>query len=304
MTTAGGLQSYDASEDAWTRHQAPTALPDYVELVAAHGRVIVIRGERGRNDPPDTVYDPATETWSLLPLDPLGPAFDRTLTSTSHGLVLTGHDMLPQPGSQSPSYLRAALLPRGSERRQLLPDSHQLGGWRWTWTGGRMVDPTLGGADGGDTNGYGRTNGYGGVLEPASGEWGRLPNPPAEFTGGWGVEAITGPFAAIEGWVYDDVDQTWTNLPRPDGAPDQPGSAVWAGDRLIVVGAWILTMATRSSRCPTARGPTSICPDVSGPLQFAARCRCRIGAGLRRRRRRPVRSRRLAAAHSRTCAHW
>lgn len=235
VMTTGGLQSYDASEDAWTLHHAPTALPDYSQLVADHGRVIVIRGEKSRDDPADAVYDPARKTWSSLPVDPLGPAFDRTLTSTSHGLVLTGHDKVPQPGVQ-PSFVRAALLPPGSERWQLLPDSDQIGGWGWTWTGERMVDPTLGGADGGEVNGYGRTIPNGGVLEPVSGNWGRLPNPPAGLTRGWVVEATTGPLAAVDGLLYDDQDHTWTKLPRPEGAPHQPGSAVWAGDHLIVVG--------------------------------------------------------------------
>jgi hypothetical protein len=150
--------------------------------------------------------------------------------------VAPGQDLVAQPGSEKPSVVRAALLPRGSDQWRLLPDSDQPGGWRWTWTGERMLDPTLGGADGGETKGYGRTVPNGGTLDPATGTWQRLPHPPAALSGGWVVEALAGPLAAVEGWIYDDRDETWTKLSRPEGAPPQPGSAVWAGDQLIVMG--------------------------------------------------------------------
>jgi len=236
VVTAGALVSYDASDDAWAKHPALSAELEYGQLVAYGDRVIVVPGERHRNDPPDQVYDPATQSWSTLPTDPLGPAFDRVITATAAGLVLTGQDLVLQPSSEGPSFVRAALLEPTSGRWTLLADSDQLGGWRWTWTGSRMVDPTPGGADGGEVNGFGRMIRYGGVLDPATGGWGRLPHPPDEFTGGWVVEALAGPLAAVDGWVYDDRDETWTELPRPDGAPQEAGSAVWADGQLIVLG--------------------------------------------------------------------
>ena len=55
-------------------------------------------------------------------------------------------------------------------------------------------------------------------------------------TSGWPAVAFAGPLAAVDGWVYDDRDRSWTRLGRPTGAPDRPGSAVWAGDELIVLG--------------------------------------------------------------------
>jgi hypothetical protein len=236
LEAARGLQAYDASEDTWTLHRSTIPLPAYAGLVADRGRVIVVRSERHREDAADVVLDPETGTWSDLPPDSLGPAFDRVITSTPLGLVLTGQELVPQPGSEEPSLVKAALLRRGAEQWELLPESDQLGGWRWTWTGARLVDPTLGGADGGEVNGYGRTIPYGGVLDPATGAWARLPDPPEPLTGGWPVEALGGPLSAIEGWVYDDRDRSWTRIPRPEGAPSDPGSAVWAGERLIVLG--------------------------------------------------------------------
>jgi hypothetical protein len=236
VVAEGALLSYDASADAWTTHRAPSSLPEYGQVVADGGRIVVIRGERHLSDDPDEVYDTVAHTWSRLPADPLDPAFDRMLTSTSAGLVLTGHDLVDQPGSDKPSFVRAALLAPEADRWKLLADSDQLGGGIWTWTGKRMVDPTPGGADGGEVNGYGRTIPSGGILDPVTGDWSRLPHPPKYLTGGWGVEALGGPLAAGAGWIYDDRDETWTKVPRPADGPSRAGSAVWAGEQLIALG--------------------------------------------------------------------
>jgi hypothetical protein len=99
---------------------------------------------------------------------------------------------------------------------------------------------------------------HGGTLDPRTGRWGRLPHPPAPFTGGWNVYARDRSLSAIDGWIYDDSTRTWTRVPRPSGAPLRPGDALWAGRRLIVVGgtspapglttskltkrAWVLTL--------------------------------------------------------------
>ena len=99
-----------------------------------------------------------------------------------------------------------------------------------------MVDPSLGGADGGEVNGYGRTIPFGGRLDPATGTWTRLPDPPQERTGGWPVEALDGPVIAAEGWLYDDRAGSWARLPKPSGAPPSPGVAVWADGELLVLG--------------------------------------------------------------------
>ena len=93
-----------------------------------------------------------------------------------------------------------------------------------------------GGEDGGEVNNYGRTVPHGGTLDPVAGTWGRLPDPPAQFTGGWNVYARGGSLSASEGWIYDDAGHTWSKLSRPSGAPPDAGVAVWAGRRLIVVG--------------------------------------------------------------------
>jgi len=229
------LLAYDVARDAWSIVPTPAGFTGG-QLVADGDRLVVVSGSDEQRVVPDRIYVPATGRWSTLPEDPVGPAFDRALTATPTGLVLTAHELVDNPGGDGPSLVVAALFDRTTGTWTRLRDSDQLGGWMWTWTGRHLVDPSLGGADGGEIGNYGRTIPFGGILDPATGTWSRLPHAPKERTGGWPVSALGGRFAAVAGWTYDDETESWAEVPRPGGAPDEPGAAVWAGDRLVVIG--------------------------------------------------------------------
>jgi hypothetical protein len=229
------LLAYDVAHDAWSRITTPRGFTGG-QLVATADRLVVASGSDEHGVTPDRVYDPGTRRWSVLPDDPIGPAFDRVATAIPTGLVLTAHELVDNPGAEKPSLVLAARWDTDTGRWTRLPDSDQLGGWAWTWTGRRLVDATLGGGDGGEVGNYGRTIPMGGVLDPATGRWSRLPHAPKEGTGGWPVAALGGRFAATGGWTYDDATRSWAVVPRPVGAPTQPGAAVWADDRLVVIG--------------------------------------------------------------------
>jgi hypothetical protein len=235
ILTEGRLLSYDAARDAWTTVPTPVPL-DGRSLTAVGRRLVFTHGSDEHGEAPDRVLDTRTGRWSTLPDDPIGPAYDRVITATPHGLVLTAHELVAQPGSEKPSLVLAARMDPRSNTWTKLPVSDQIGGWRWAWTGSHLVDPTLGGADGGGTGNWGRWVPDGGLLDPATGRWARLPDPPQPMTGGWPVEAIDGRVTAAEGWLFDDDTDSWTRLPRPQGAPPEPGSAVWADDLLVVLG--------------------------------------------------------------------
>lgn len=228
------LLSWDSRTDTWGEWEVPGG--DAGWLVADGRRLLVVSGSDENGERPDRVLDARSGDWSTLPADPLSPAFDRFVVSTPAGLVLTAKAIAADGGPADPALVRAALLPDGERRWRTLPDSDQLGGGRWSWTGHRLVDPSLGGADGGEVNNYGRVILFGGRLDPATGTWSPLPDAPDERTGGWPVDAPDGPVIAAAGWLYDDAAESWTRLPRPAAAPAEPGPAVWAGDRLVVVG--------------------------------------------------------------------
>ena len=191
------LHVYDASDDDWSvREPPPGPSDDRWSLTAADGRVIALRQTQRTGFSNDQVLDPSTGRWTALPADPLVPT-----TSTWAEL----------------------------------PGSDQLQGL-FTWTGARLVDAEIFVADGGQVQPYDRAVPSGGTLTLPDGDWGRLSDPPQLGTGGWRVQVRAGRYTAIEGYLYDLAEQRWTRVPQPEGSADRPGSAVWADDRLIVLG--------------------------------------------------------------------
>lgn len=184
------------------------------------------------------VLDLSSGAWSELPADPLGPSFDRSLIWCDSGLVVLAKKLVASPGgADGPALVRAAVFADGAWRR--LPDLDCIGGWSWRWTGRRLVSPLLGGADGGETNGYGRTIAFHAWLDPVTGQSGPLPDAPAS-------EAITqwvdGPadknFMVVQGWLYDDDAGTWTRLTRPGGGQWIDSAGVLLDRQLIVAGGY------------------------------------------------------------------
>ncbi|CAN5233918.1 hypothetical protein BH24ACT10_BH24ACT10_14760 [soil metagenome] len=237
LLVADRLHVYDASDDTWSlREPPPGPRDDQWSLTAADGRVVALRQTQRAAFAADQVLDPATGRWTALPADPLVPAFSRFVVATPYGFVLTGQPEVDQSGSRlEDSLVRAAVLDPSTATWRELPGSDQLQGL-FTWTGTRLVDAEIFVADGGQRNPYGRAVPSGGTLTLPDGRWGRLPAPPQLGTGGWRVQARGGRHTAIEGYLYDDAEQRWTLVPQPDGAAAAPGSAVWAEDRLIVLG--------------------------------------------------------------------
>jgi hypothetical protein len=232
--------AYRIDEDRWERLPPPSTEPDRDYHIAAAGaRVVAYLGSDEFGKAPDLLFDPQTRSWSELPPDPLSPGFDRIMAWSGTELVLLDHELVPQPGAGStPSVVRAAVLDleTGSWRR--LPDSEIIGSGPWVTFDGRLFNPTLGGADGGQ-NEWGRTYPWGGVLDPARGEWSALPDPPDEEDHSL-VGVLTpsgGHYFSYEGWVLDARNDSWTRVPAIEaGADVDRGSVAAAGDDLFVFG--------------------------------------------------------------------
>lgn len=235
------LLAYDAGRDRWTRHGTVSKAAAFsAPYPTGDGRLVIGGSSHGPGDPPDRLYDPRARRWSDLPGDPMGGGSERWYTVTPVGLVATAAPY--QPGQKGPALVRAAVFDLENRRWRLLPASDQVGGYRWTWTGTRMVSPILGGVDGGEVDNYGRTYPNGGTLDPAAGTWARLPDAPDGSDGGWPVSALGARWSASSGWIYDDARGSWTRVPTPAGAPgsgrgsDMAGSAVWADGMLVAFG--------------------------------------------------------------------
>jgi hypothetical protein len=236
LLVGGDLLVYDASDDAWHTEQGPRPADGWWHLTEAGPGLLAVRGSHEQGYHPDLRYDVGTRAWTALPRDPLAPMFDRELVWTPYGIVLTGRDDLDNPGTQlTAAFARGAVLDPTTGVWRRLPTSDQLSGVGH-WTGRRLVNPALTGADGGEVNGFGRWVPEGGILELPSERWRHLPGAPDQFSGGWSVDAASGPLLAGSGYLYDDRDASWARIPRPSGAPERPGAAVWADGVLIELG--------------------------------------------------------------------
>lgn len=237
---APALLVYDPAADAWRELPAPGATR--YGLVAAGTRLVAFHPSQELGVEPDRVFDPGSGAWADLPVDPLAPAFDRDAVWTGADLVVLGIRLDPtRPPNRPPVYGAAAhAIPGGDWRR--IPDS-EIAGWNpsWHWSGGAIVNASIGGADGGQTNNWGREFPFGGLLTPPAGNWSDLPNPPREDGGLTGMDA-SGPVHVVSynGWVLHVPTGRWERLPEPPNGGLEGVAATWAGDRLVVWGgvAW------------------------------------------------------------------
>jgi hypothetical protein len=97
IQTRSDLLAYDVSDDQWKRIESPGG-----GALSADGSRLVFASDSDENGThPDRVYDTTTGRWSKLPDDPIGPAFDRVITSTPAGLVLTAKKLVGNPVRRS-----------------------------------------------------------------------------------------------------------------------------------------------------------------------------------------------------------
>jgi hypothetical protein len=234
-TSRSAFLSYDVERDEWAEHDLPPN-PEERALIATGEHVIAYQGSQENGIEGDYAFDPTSGKWAELPADPLRPAFDRSMVWTPEGLVLVGLEHVPNPGAHRPSLYRAALF--GDDRWRRLPDSEIVGyNPLWSWTGGRVLNAAIESADGGETNNWGRSYPAGGMLDPATGEWSRLPEVPDDYGPFTGVYASNDRFAvAGGGWVLDTRDRTWLELTRPPGGPEIDHAHAWVGNELFVWG--------------------------------------------------------------------
>lgn len=244
----GEFIAYDPIADTWETLPAPAVESGTgLRLVAAGDKLVAYQQTQERGYAPDLVFDPASRSWSTLPRDLLALSFDRTMVWTGDHLVLLGKEAVANPGSKSPSFVRAARLAGldGGDWERLT-DSEVIG-WNFGIAGGKIVSAELGGADGGETNPYGRVYPFGGMLDPDTLEWEPLPGEPptpeqAYASGGQVYESSMpiagGDIVAIHGYVLHVPSGTWIPLPRPPGGPQGGGGQVVAGERIIAFGGY------------------------------------------------------------------
>jgi hypothetical protein len=229
--------AYHPAADTWDVLPLPPVLPKAsVRLVATPGSIVAYPPTHELGDRLDQAFDIVAKTWSPLPGDPITPAFDRTIVAVGERLVVIGVELVPNPGQRPPVYRAAVLDPEtGTWRR--LADAPIVGGEStWFVAGNKVVNPTLGGADGGQTNNWGRVFPYGGMLDLEGEAWVVLPQP--ADGGSFGSSSAAGAEYVVnrQGWALNVEDLAWTPVGEPGGGPESGGASAWAGDRLVLFG--------------------------------------------------------------------
>lgn len=178
------------------------------------------------SDAPVQVLDLATERWSALARSPHSPALNqRSLVTTPDGLVVMGEDYYPrEAGRHEVEDVHAEIWDGRSWTR--FGDS-EVRGCCWHWTGERIIA----------TYRYDRKSG---ALDPATGDWSRLPPLPAGrqrklLDAGW--SEADGQLVFGNGYLYDDETRASSPVPVPDRRIS--GGALSLGDgRLVMFGGY------------------------------------------------------------------
>jgi hypothetical protein len=229
------LLAYRIDADRWERLTAPFDPELPYHLVAAGDRLVAVLTSDENGTGPDYLFEAGR--WTPLPDDPLGRGFGRMMVWDGRAMVLFDHELIPNPGAEKPSVVRAAVLDLANGRWRKLPTSEILSSEPWFVSGGRLVNPILGGADGGEVNNWGRTYPDGGILDPSTGTWSALPEPPfegARSAGGYGPASAA--YLGVDGLVLDAAAGKWQELPQLPGADPRGHTVVAAGTGLVVFG--------------------------------------------------------------------
>ena len=115
-----GVLSWDSGEDAWREIPAPGRVRAR-DLVLDGHRLILASASDEHGVHPDLVLDTRTGRWSELPANPHAPSFDRSITATPAGLVLTGSAIDAAGNPVDPSLVHAAVLAPGATTWRELP---------------------------------------------------------------------------------------------------------------------------------------------------------------------------------------
>ncbi|KQR17464.1 hypothetical protein [Cellulomonas sp. Leaf334] len=203
------LLTYDVAVDHWATLPMP---PDGPGRLVEHGDVLLnipTSDESGATV--DSWFDPATSTWHRLPDDPLGPSYDRSVVVVDGLVVLTAKDLVPSPGAERPSLVRAAELDPTLTTWTVLPGSEVIGSDPVA-VAGRVVFPDVGGADGGEVGNWGRTYWSGRIFDPGTATWADLPEVPGRTS--W-PRVVVGDRVRVGDVLLDPVDGTTTAVPAP-----------------------------------------------------------------------------------------
>ncbi|MEU0558546.1 hypothetical protein [Dactylosporangium sp. NPDC006015] len=231
--TPSGFLVYDG--DRWTKLPPP---PGAGTLLDAGGTPVVIAGTDEHGLTVDAAFDVATGAWRVLPDDPLGPSFDRTAVWTGDRLLLGAKDLVPDPGATKPSLLRLAALDAAlttwaaPTTTEILGGSVTTAGGAVVWTGTGSAD---GGQVGNWGRAYAEGGIL--AFATGTGTWRPLPAAPRR-AGPLPIDPplSTGSRVTVGGHLLDPATGEWLRLPDPPGGRRFAATVVAGPDMVLLWG--------------------------------------------------------------------
>jgi len=202
--------SYNLTTDAWNELPAPP--PGWGALVAAGEQLFRVANSDEYEPAVDSVFDPLSAQWRDLPADPLGPSFDREAIWIGDRLLLTAKDLVPSPGSDEPAVVRLATFDPRAATWELIPVTEVIG-WTPTFVNGLVVFPSLGYADGGEVNNWGKEYPFGGIVDPTDWSFTALPGSSDDQRGAIRTGAVVGQKVIVSDFLLDPVTGATTPIP-------------------------------------------------------------------------------------------
>lgn len=228
--------SYDAGKDEWT--QLP--LPDGFDADGSSGEQPTITALSGKialaqvdadGTSTDRLFDPDTNDWTDLPIDPLRPGHDRMMAADGEG----GLYLFATPAAGSP--FDVAVLRAGATAWERLASSQvdpQRFDFRYRWypVDGTFIWPSPSQAPPSDDDFPDPPPGE--QFDTRTGTFAELPA--SQTSPGFETVPVAGTrHIAAGGLVFDVAAGVWSQLPEPDDW-SRDGAAAWIGDALVVWG--------------------------------------------------------------------
>jgi hypothetical protein len=235
--------AYDPDADTWRMIADAPLAPRAGHLAVWTGKEMVVWGgfltayERERYDGRGAAYDPATDSWRMLPRAPLPAGYDAMGAWTGSEVVVLATPMGDEPANAPKQAQAAAYDPgRNAWRTIAQPPMAAYVSPPALFLDGDLLLLSLGETvDGGEVNGYSRPYETGGIYNLARNEWRSHADPPERPNQTWPQVAI-GDEVVIDALAYNPKEDSWRPLPEFPLAPREFPSLVWTGEELIVWG--------------------------------------------------------------------
>jgi hypothetical protein len=224
--SGGQFHRYLVAEDAWEPVGNPPGGIDGRVLLPVGSRLLAFAASDEAGERPDHLFDPAADSWTELPDDPLPSVYDRQVVVDGEDLLLFGKPTEGQIGSDP---VIGARYDGATGSWSRLPDAPGNGYHAWGLDGVVVLNPHFG------------LESTGGIFDPATDTWSALPPLPdsgtfrGDMAGAIGIDDAE--YVYSSGWVFDVPGDRWVEVLPIDGRSTYQSSAVDAvGRRLFVFG--------------------------------------------------------------------